>query len=355
MEVVTCMLCQESRSREQIKQRDINLDQRGEFFSVVRCDGCGLLYLNPRPAAEEIHAYYPPQYYPVGGTVHRKAIDRVFKRLSKRLKKTIREEFYGYPGSSPAFFRSLLRRILLYPEYLHLKIAGKECIPFRGEGRILDVGCGSGKLLATLREHGWEVYGVDFSPVAVEYAKSQDGLNVRLGNLFQAGYQDEFFDVVMFNHSLEHIYNPLETLKEAHRIMKPSGLLLISIPNAGSLEAKLFGKWWVHWDTPRHLYHFTKRTMTKLVTCAGFRLTRIKCGVGTTFFLGSVDAVYKHVLHWQKGHGSIVKHVIASPLCLLAGHLGYGTEMKVYAEKIGDRRTAPEGCVNEFLGAQENH
>jgi len=47
--------------------------------------------------------------------------------------------------------------------------------------------------------------------------------------------------------------------------------------------------------------------------------------------------------------------VIASPLCLLAGHLGYGTEMKVYAEKIGDRRTAPEGCVNEFLGVQENH
>lgn len=335
MEVVRCVLCPESQFTEQLKQCDINLGLQDETFTIVRCEACGLLYLNPRPTAEEIHAYYPPQYYPVGGMVHRKAIDRVVKRLSKRLKKAIREEFYGYPGSSPTSFRSLLRHILLYPEYLHLKVAGKECIPFRGEGRILDVGCGSGKLLADLREQGWQVYGVDFSSVAVEYAKNQNGLDVRLGDLFQAAYPDGFFDVVMFNHSLEHIYNPLETLTEAHRIMKSGGLLLISIPNAGGLEAKMFGKWWVHWDTPRHLYHFTKVTMSKLVTTAGFRLSRIKYGVGTSFFLGSVDAVYKHVLYRQKGHGVVMKHVIARPLCLLAGHLGYGTEMKVFAEKVG--------------------
>jgi SAM-dependent methyltransferase len=304
------------------------------MFTVVRCDGCGLLYLNPRPTAEEIHAYYPPQYYPIGGTVNRKAIDRVFKRLSKLLKTAIREEFYSYPKSSHSYVPSFLRRILLYPEYLHLKIAGRESIPYRGEGRILDVGCGAGKLLADLREQGWQVYGVDFSPVAVEYAKNQNRLDVRLGDLFDAGYEDGFFDVVMFNHSLEHVYNPLETLKEAHRILKSGGLLLISIPNAGGLEAKIFGRWWVHWDPPRHLYHFTKKTMTKLVTSAGFRPTKIKCGVGTSFFLGSMDAVYKYVFHWQTGHGGVMKHVIASPLCFVAGHLGYGTEMKVYAEKV---------------------
>jgi SAM-dependent methyltransferase len=335
VEVATCMLCQQPKFTEQIKQRDVNLSLTDQLFTVVSCDGCGLLYLNPRPTDQEIHAYYPSQYYSLGGTVHRKAIDRVMKRFSKRLKKGIREEFYGYPASSHAPFRSLLRRILLYPEYLHLKFAGRESIPFRGAGRILDVGCGSGKMLVDLREQGWGVYGVDFSPVAVDYAKGQHGLDVRLGDLFQAGYQDGFFDVVMFNHSLEHIYNPLETLQEANRIMKPGGLLLISIPNAGGLEAKMFGKWWVQWDTPRHLYHFTKATMRRLVTNAGFRLGGIKDGVGTTFFLGSVDAVYKHVIHRKGGHGALMKHLIARPLCLVAGHLGYGSEMKVYAEKIG--------------------
>ena len=336
MEVATCVLCPAPKSStEQIRQYDVNLGLTDQLFTVVSCDGCGLLYLNPRPTAEEIHAYYPPQYYPLSRTVHRKAIDRVLKRFSKLLKKAIREEFYGYPASSHAPFRSFLYRVLLYPEYLHLKFAGRESIPFRGEGRLLDVGCGPGKLLSDLREQGWKVYGVDFSPVAVDYARSQRGLDVSLGDLFQAGYKDGFFDVVMFNHSLEHIYNPLETLKEAHRIMKPGGLLLISIPNAGGLEAKIFGKWWVHWDTPRHLYHFTKATMTRLVTSAGFRLGTMKSGVGTSFFLGSVDAVYKHRLHRQKGHGAMMKHLVARPLCLLAGHLGYGTEMKVYAEKVG--------------------
>ena len=67
MEVSTCMLCQASKSTEQIKQRDINLSQTDEFFTVVRCDGCGLLYLNPRPAAEEIHAYYPSSILSLGG------------------------------------------------------------------------------------------------------------------------------------------------------------------------------------------------------------------------------------------------------------------------------------------------
>ncbi|WP_447984343.1 class I SAM-dependent methyltransferase [Nitrospira sp. Nam74] len=335
MEAATCVLCLEPKFTEQLTRSDINLGKTDEVFTIVRCDGCGLLYLNPRPTADEIHTYYPPQYYPLGGTVQRKAIDRIIKRFSRALKKAIREEFYGYPVSSHAPFRSLVRRILLYPEYLHLKFAGRESTPYRGEGRILDVGCGAGKLLSDLREHGWQVYGVDFSPVAANYARSQHGLDVRLGDLFQAGYEDGFFDVVMFNHSLEHIYNPLEMLKEAHRIMKPGGLLFISIPNAGGLEARLFGKWWVHWDTPRHLYHFNKTTMSRLVTDAGFRLGTIKSGVGTTFFLGSVDAVYKHLLHRQKGHGILMKHLIARPLCLLAGHLGYGTEMKVYAEKAG--------------------
>ena len=335
MEVATCVLCQEPKSTEKVKQCDLNLGLSDEVFTVVSCDGCGLLYLNPRPSGEEIHAYYPNQYYPLGKTVHRKAIDRLLKRFSKVMKKAIREEFYGYPTSTHASLRSLLRRILLYPEYLHLKVAGRESIPYRGDGRILDVGCGPGKLLSDLREQGWKVYGVDFSPIAVEYARSQHGLDVRLGDLFQAGYESGFFDVVMFNHSLEHIYNPVETLKEAHRILKPGGLLFISIPNAGGLEAKIFGKWWVHWDTPRHLYHFNKTTMTQLVAGAGFRLETIKSGVGTTFFLGSVDAVYRHLLHRQKGHGAIMKHLVARPVCLMAGHLGYGTEMKVYAEKVG--------------------
>ncbi|MGH7206387.1 MAG: class I SAM-dependent methyltransferase [Nitrospiraceae bacterium] len=210
---------------------------------------------------------------------------------------------------------------------------GRDIIPYRGDGRILDVGCGPGKLLRVLRDWGWGVHGVDFSPVAVECAREKYGLEVRLGDLLQARYEDGYFDVVMFNHCLEHVYQPVETLREAYRILKPGGLLLIAIPNARSFESRLFGKWWVQWDVPRHLFHFTKQTMTRLLTKTGFRLALIKDGMGTSFFLGSVDSVYKYVFRINRKHGVVMKHVVARPACLLAGHLGYGSEMKVLAEK----------------------
>ncbi len=336
MEYPACVLCGATASRDVVTQRDINLDRGAEFFTIVQCSGCELIYLKPRPTPDEIRAYYPTVYYTLESERKGKPIDRFFKRLSNKLKSGIMEEFYGYPGKQGVVRSSLARlarRLVLYPEYWHLRFVGRDILPFRGEGRILDVGCGTGKDLRSLRERGWDAYGVEFSPVAVEYAKRKYGLNVTLGDLASARYESKFFDVVFFNHSLEHMYDPLEILREAHRILKPKGLLVIHIPNAGSFEARLFRQWWVQWDVPRHLYHFTKRTMVKLLDMSGFKLLRIKDGLGSSFFLGSVDKVYKHVFHIEAKHGWILRHIIAGPGCLLAGHLGFGTEMKVYAEK----------------------
>jgi len=155
-------------------------------------------------------------------------------------------------------------------------------IPYRGDGRTLDVGCGPGQVLGTLRDHGWDTYGVDFSPIAVEYARRQRGLNVTLGDLLQAGYKDAFFDVVLFNHCLEHVYNPIETLREVYQILKPGGLLPINIPNASSFEAWLFGEYWTQWSPPQHLHHFTKQIMRRLLTLTGFHSVQIRDGRGTT-------------------------------------------------------------------------
>lgn len=336
MEMVSCVLCGSSRSTEVIRQRDVNLGLSEGEFTVVRCRECNLLYLNPRPTPSEIRNYYPPEYYPLEEPRRPRPIDRFFKRLSNALKKGIMVEFYGYPpqtGMTTTRLISALRRLLLWPEYLHLKIAGRDIIPFRGGGRILDVGCGPGKVMRVLRDRGWDVYGVDFSAVAIEHARVRLGLNVICGDLLQAHYKDDFFDVVMFNHSLEHMYDPLEILRETYRILKPGGLLLVTVPNAASFEAWLFGRWWVHWDVPRHLYHFTTETMSRLVEKAGFRVTNIRGGVGTSFFLGSLDYVCKHVLKTRLRHGGLIRHFVAGPLCLLTGHLGYGGEMKMMAEK----------------------
>lgn len=337
MESVSCILCEERCASVKVQQRDVNLGLSEQAFTLLRCVGCGLIYLNPRPTPSEIHTYYPSQYYcphyPLEQLREGKRIDRVFKRLLGWLEKGIMEEFYGYPGTRRYGFGRILRRLALYPEYWHLKFSGRDVIPFRGEGRILDVGCGPGKLLRVLRERGWDCYGVDFSSVVVEHARNNYGLNVELGDLLEVTYKDNFFDVVLFNHSLEHMYNPVGTLKEALRILKPGGLLLIYIPNAGSFEARLFGKWWAAWDVPRHLFHFSKKTMSRLIMNAGFRLVDIKDGLGTASFLGSVNYIYKYVFRVNVRHDRFIRHLVAGPLCTVVGHLGYGWEMKVYAEK----------------------
>ena len=333
MESVRCIFCENNIRTVEVEQSDINLGLSKEIFTLVRCRGCGLIYLNPRPTSSDIHTYYPKEYYPLEEPRERKRIDRVCKRFSGWLKKGIMEEFYGYPASRGYGFGRIFRRLALYPEYWHLKFSGRDIIPFRGEGRILDVGCGPGKMLRVLRERGWDGYGVDFSSVAVEHARNNHGLNVQLGDLFEAAYKDNFFDVVLFNHSLEHMYNPVGVLKEAHRILKPGGVLLIYIPNAGSFEAHVFGKWWVHWDVPRHLFHFNKTTMSRLIINAGFRLVDIKDGLSTSSFLGSVNYIYKYVCRVNVRHGSFMRHLVAGPLCTVVGHLGYGSEIKVFAEK----------------------
>ena len=100
------------------------------------------------------------------------------------------------------------------------------------------------------------------------------------------------------------------------------GLPLATLPNARSFEAWLFGRWWIHWDGPQHRDHFTPETLSRLIEKAGFRITKIRGGVGTSFFLGSVDYLCKHVLKTRLRYGGITRHVVAGPLCLLMGHLG---------------------------------
>jgi predicted SAM-dependent methyltransferase len=101
------------------------------------------------------------------------------------------------------------------------------------------------------------------------------GLSVHEGELLEAHFPAEFFDLVLFHHTLEHMPFPLRDLREAHRILKKSGALVVMVPNAASLDARLFGPWWLAWDLPRHLYHFTPKTISALMAKAGFRVQRL--------------------------------------------------------------------------------
>lgn len=137
-------------------------------------------------------------------------------------------------------------------------------VPYKEEGKILDVGCGSGQLIEWLKRHGWEVYGVEISPKAISEANKR-GLNVLCGELIDARFPKHFFDTVVLNGVLEHVHDPTELLREINRILKQDALLITVAPNIESYESEVFGKYWSPLDSPRHLYHFSYETLKTML------------------------------------------------------------------------------------------
>ena len=98
------------------------------------------------------------------------------------------------------------------------------------------------------------------------------GLDVATGRFEDVDYPDSFFDVITMYHVLEHLYDPREALSKAYQLLRSEGLLVVAVPNFDSLQARLFRQRWYHLDAPRHLYHFTPRTLKMLLHKAGFKV-----------------------------------------------------------------------------------
>ncbi len=208
METVPCILCGTEDAEVVFRQADSAPGQTREF-TVVGCVRCGLLYLNPRPKPESLTRYYPAQYFSAV-TISKAAVAR---RENRPIKRWLREDFYGYPAMSASDIWRSIRRWLLWPEWARRLLQGRDILPWVGEGRVLDVGCGPGSTLIRLEAQGWDVYGIDTSPMAVDFARRFFEDRIRLGSLEATGFPDSFFDVILFNHSLEHVRNPVQTLR----------------------------------------------------------------------------------------------------------------------------------------------
>ena len=127
-----------------VKQRDLLLEVSGDLFTIVKCRNCGLVYLNPRPSKDLLGSYYPTDYYPPVQTKSRPKFQQVVKGLSSRLKRWVLEDYYGYPLTrSDSCWRGL-RKILLWPNKILRELRGRHPLPWRGQGKMLDVGCGAG-------------------------------------------------------------------------------------------------------------------------------------------------------------------------------------------------------------------
>ncbi len=183
-------------------------------------------------------------------------------------------------------------------------------------GRILDVGCGDARFLLALDARRWEAWGVEFnSPVVDMVAEAFPKLHLVAGDLFSRNLSPGSFDVVCFWHVLEHLPRPFDVLSQVAALLKPGGLVFVSLPNLESLQARLFRRFWYGFDdVPRHLHHFSPRVLAGLLSRVGLQVMD-----GPLFFCRIVNAhCLKHSLvNWSEGtFRSRVPYLLLKPFVL---------------------------------------
>ncbi len=158
---------------------------------------------------------------------------------------------------------------------------------YRCDGRLLDVGSGAGQYVWAMRDLGWNAFGL-------EPAMAMSEESVQGPSPFVAGWAEQLpfapaqFDCVTFWHSLEHTADPRAALEEARRVLRPDGLLMLEVPNLDSLQARVFGRFWVHLDPPRHRYHFTPPALRRMLQLAGFTDITIRLRPSAIGWEGSI-------------------------------------------------------------------
>jgi 2-polyprenyl-3-methyl-5-hydroxy-6-metoxy-1,4-benzoquinol methylase len=172
----------------------------------------------------------------------------------------------SYYGDNNRRFNSLLEGLIPFFRNRRARAIEK----FVPKGRILDVGCGRGILPALMRERGWEAHGLEFSEMSARHARDELRLPIFVGDFLRSSYADSSFDAVVLWHVLEHVPDPVATIRRARQILKPGGLLVIAVPNFESLQARSAGRHWFHLDVPRHYHHFGLALLSRLLTSNGF-------------------------------------------------------------------------------------
>jgi SAM-dependent methyltransferase len=236
---VPCCICEMDNAEPIAVGEDFEYRTSPDTFQAVRCQRCGLVYLDPRPHTDELDRIYPPSYHAFDFSEERFGlVYQVRRRLEAR-------------------------RLLSW------------CAGLPPDARILDIGCGDGFHLGLLQEFGrkgWTVEGVDADKKAVEAATKRK-LKVHHGTVQQLEQTGRTYHLAILIQTIEHVDNPRQVLESICRILTPGGRLVVVTDNVETLDFRLFGgRHWGGYHFPRHWNLFSKETLSKLAESAGFEV-----------------------------------------------------------------------------------
>lgn len=292
--MIICPVCRGDRIEffTRVPDRD---RPRERLWEVWRCDNCGYGFTRPEISPADIGQYYPPVY--LGDT-----------------EKTLGAYLEGRLQQSRSWRR----------ETEKVRLVEQFC----SEGRILDVGASNGSFLLALDPGRWQRVGVEYIPEVVEMVRSRvPDLEFHQGDIYSDRLKAGQFDVITFWHVFEHLFEPRKILDRTRRLLKPRGVVVISVPNFDSRQARFFGRHWYALDLPRHLHHFSPRALEILLDESGFQLER------HIFFsrLSNMHQLKYSLIHWsEERFSSRTPYYLLKPLLMTVPWLealgkNYGT------------------------------
>ncbi len=186
-------------------------------------------------------------------------------------------------------------------DYKRLDEIVAEFAPYRQANRLLEIGFGAGSFLHAAQRAGWNAAGIEVSKTAADHGRTE-GLNTFCGDLADAHYENETFDVVIASELLEHVPDPQLTIREIARIVRPGGLFWATTPNAKGMSARLLGVEWSVVSPPEHLHLFSEQGLKGLLIRAGFGSCDVRTeGLNPFELLGKLRPHKDNGLHSEAG------------------------------------------------------
>jgi len=254
-----CPVCGSTQIRPVFLAKDYTVS--GEVFPIEECSACTLRFTQDVPDQESIGPYYKSEDYISHSNTRKGLVSRMYQAVRTR---------------------TMQQKAAIVERY-----TGKKT------GRLLDLGCGTGTFLNTMKSRGWEVAGLEPDADARAMAKQLYHLEIAPSHeIYQLA--EAQFDAVTLWHVLEHVHELHEYMDQLKQLLKPAGVLLIAVPNYTSRDAAIYEQYWAAYDVPRHLYHFSPKAMEVLTARHGLRIRKLLPMWFDSFYVSLLSSKYKY-------------------------------------------------------------
>ena len=261
-----CPVCKSTSVQTVFPAKDHTVSK--EMFAIWHCNECRARFTQDVPGQEAIGAYYASENYISHSDTEKGFINKLYHLIRKQ---------------------TLSSKMKLIN-----KETGKE------SGNMLDVGCGTGAFLHTMQQQGWKTTGLEPDETARAKARSLYNIEARPSDeIFALSHGS--YDAITMWHVLEHVHQLHEYVAQLKNLLTENGQLFIAVPNYTSYDATVYKDSWAAYDVPRHLYHFSPKSMRTLMNVHGLQVKKLRPMWFDSFYVSMLSEQYQH------GKGNIIR------------------------------------------------